>query len=228
MQLRQRLEAFEQRLQAACLNASRERAAVTVVAVTKTLPIEVARLLPEAGIVDLGESRPQELWRKAAALPASCGWHLVGHLQKNKVERTLKIDPFIHSIDSLPLLQCIETEAAKQEKNVRVLLEVNASREANKHGFAPEALGDLLPAIGNLKHVHVCGLMTMAAQEDNPDLCRPTFALVRQLAERLRPQVSPPHRFDELSMGMSSDFEAAVAEGATMIRIGTALFEGLG
>jgi hypothetical protein len=222
-----RLHAVEERLQAACRRAGRPRSDVTLVAVTKTVPVEVARLLPELGLLDCGESRPQELWRKAAALPGTVRWHLVGHLQRNKIERTLPLVYLIHSVDSLRVLRALEEEAARREQPLDVLLEVNASREANKHGFSPEDLPGLVPALAALQHVRVEGLMTMAALEADPEHCRPTFAEVRNLRDELGGQLGLPHSLEHLSMGMSNDFEVAVEEGATLVRIGTALFEGL-
>jgi pyridoxal phosphate enzyme (YggS family) len=225
--LQDRQAAVENRLQRACRRAGRSRDDVTLVAVTKTVSVDVARLLPELGVLDLGESRPQELWRKAAALPPTCRWHLVGHLQRNKIDRTLQINPFIHSVDRPALLSALEQAAANRQQALLVLLEVNASREPNKNGFAPEDLPALVPDLTRLQHIQVRGLMTMAALEEDPERCRPTFALVRQLAEQLRRQVGPPHALDQLSMGMTNDFEVAIEEGATLVRIGTALFEGL-
>jgi pyridoxal phosphate enzyme (YggS family) len=186
----------------------------------------VAALLPGLGVAHLGENRPQELWRKAAALPG-VRWHLIGHLQRNKVERTLPLAELIHSADSLRLLQALEQEAAKQNRDVAVLLEVNASGEGSKQGFAPAAVAEVVPHLAGLRRVRVCGLMTMAALEEDPEHCRPTFAALRGLAERLGPQVPPPHTLGQLSMGMSNDFEVAVEEGATLVRLGTVLFEGL-
>ena len=183
-------------------------------------------MLAELGVRDLGESRPQELWRKAAALPA-VRWHLIGHLQRNKIERTLPLVHCIHSVDSLRLLAALEEEAARTGRTVDVLLEVNASREANKQGFAPEDLPGLAPALAALKRVRVTGLMTMAAYEEDPERCRPTFVLLRELRDRLRTAVGSAQPLTELSMGMTNDFEVAVEEGATLVRIGTALFEGL-
>jgi pyridoxal phosphate enzyme (YggS family) len=227
--LKDRLAVVEARLSAACARARRPRAAVTLVAVTKTVRADVAALLPALGVTHLGESRPQELWRKAAALPPGVHWHLIGHLQRNKVERTLPLAELIHSADSLRLLQALEQEAARQQRDVPVLLEVNASGEASKHGFAPADVGAVLPHLAALQRVRVRGLMTMAAyQEEDAERCRPTFAGLRGLAERLRPQVPRGHHLGELSMGMSNDFEVAVEEGATLVRLGTVLFEGLG
>ncbi len=200
---------------------------MALVCVTKTISVASAALLPELGVVHVGESRPQELWRKAERLPRTIQWHLVGHLQRNKIERTLPLVHMIHSVDSIRLLEALEREAAKRERVVRVLLEINASREVNKHGFAPEELPELIPRLTQLPHARVAGLMTMAALEEDAERSRPTFALVRELRDRLRREVKPPHTLEHLSMGMSNDFEVAVEEGATLVRIGTALFEGL-
>lgn len=226
--LTDRLRALEDRLRAACRRAGRDRAEVRLVAVTKSVPAEVAALLPPLGVLDLGESRPQELWRKAAALPADVHWHLIGHLQRNKVERTLPLVRLIHSVDSLRLLDAIEAEAARQGRPVAALLEVNASREASKHGFAPEAVPGLVPRLAALRHVSVRGLMTMAAPDDDAGRARPAFAALRRLRDRLRTDLGPGHPLEHLSMGMTGDFEVAVEEGATLVRVGTLLFEGLG
>lgn len=238
--MRTRLEKVEHRLRAACARAGRPREAVTLVAVTKTVSCEIAALLPELGVLDLGENRPQELWRKAAAIP-NVRWHLIGNLQRNKIERTLPLVHAIHAVDSVRLLQALDDALANAEPAAParavspllalraqapiVLLEVNASREASKHGFTPEELPGLVPTIAALKHVHVAGLMTMAALEDEPERCRPTFVLLRELRDQLQRELGRP--LPELSMGMTNDFEVAVEEGATMVRLGTALFEGL-
>jgi pyridoxal phosphate enzyme (YggS family) len=225
--LADRLAAVEERLRAACRRAGRERGEVTLVAVTKTVSAEVAAQLHGLGVADLGESRPQELWRKAAALPASVRWHLIGHLQRNKVERTLPLVCCVHSVDSLRLLRELEAQAASRPGGVEALLEVNASGEASKYGFAPEEVPALAPALAALRHVRVTGLMTMAAYEEDPQRCRPTFVMLRRLRDRLREALGPGHALPRLSMGMSNDFEVAVEEGATLVRLGTVLFEGL-
>jgi pyridoxal phosphate enzyme (YggS family) len=226
-ELGRRLGAVEERLCAACRRAGRARDDVTLVAVTKTVPAEVAGELHALGVMDLGESRPQELWRKAAGLPPSVRWHLVGHLQRNKIAQTLPLVELIHSADSVRLLTALEEAAAKRARPVAVLLEINASREASKHGFLPEAVQDLAATLNRLQHVVVRGLMTMAAPEDEPERCRPTFAVLCQLRDRLRGDVGSPHTLEHLSMGMSNDFGVAVEEGATLVRLGTVLFEGL-
>lgn len=225
--LAERLQTVEQRITAACARVGRQRSDVTLIAVTKTVSSDVARLLPGLGVVHLGESRPQELWRKAAALPTGIFWHQVGHLQRNKVERTLPLVHLIHSVDSPRLLAEIDAEAHHQRRRVEVLLEVNASGEEAKHGFGPDELTDLADEIRALQNVSVRGLMTMAAYEDDPERCRATFVLLRQLRDDLQRQLGENYPLPHLSMGMSNDFEIAIEEGATMIRLGTVLFEGL-
>ncbi len=225
--LEQRLRKVEGRISAACRRGGRPREAVRLVAVTKTVGPGVAAVLPELGVLDLGESRPQELWAKAA-VRGPVRWHLVGHLQRNKVARTLPLVHLIHSADSLRLLAEVEAEAARQGRDVSVLLEVNASRESAKHGFPPEEVPGLAPHLNGLSRVRVEGLMGMAAFEEDPERCRPTFALLRELRDRLRERVAERHPLTELSMGMTNDFEVAVEEGATLVRLGTVLFEGLG
>jgi PLP dependent protein len=225
--LRQRLDAVEQRIAAACRRAGRRRDAVTLIAVTKTVSPEIAALLPTLGVLDLGESRPQELWRKAAALPARVRWHLIGHLQRNKVERTLSLVQCVHSADSERLLRSIDDDLFRRNATLDVLLEVNASGEASKHGFSPAHLLGVAPTLAALQNVRVCGLMTMAAYEEEPERCRKTFAALRTLRDEIRSLVEPRHTLEHLSMGMSNDFEIAIEEGATLIRLGSVLFEDL-
>jgi pyridoxal phosphate enzyme (YggS family) len=224
--LQERFHSVEERIRAACARAGRRREEVTLVAVTKTVSAEVAALLPRVGQMDLGESRPQELWRKAASLP-SLRWHLVGHLQRNKIERTLPLVHLLHSVDSVRLLHALESEAKRTERKIEALLEVNASGEASKQGFAPAEVSALAVQIAGLNWVHIRGLMTMAAYEEDPERTRPTFTALRSMRDQLRNQLGANHRFDALSMGMTNDFEIAIEEGATLVRIGTALFEGL-
>jgi pyridoxal phosphate enzyme (YggS family) len=228
VQLRARLVEVEGRIEAACRRAGRARTDVTVVAVTKTVAAAVADTLAELGVLDLGESRPQELWNKESVLRHAVRWHLIGHLQRNKIARTLPLVHMIHSVDSLRLLQALEEEARLQTREVPVLLEVNASREPQKHGFAPEELAGLAEHVANLQFIRVRGLMTMAALEAEPEQCRPTFAELRRLRDTLKQRFPAPHSLEHLSMGMSNDFEVAIEEGATLVRIGTVLFEGLG
>ncbi len=222
-----RLEAVEKRMEAACRRAGRNRSEVTLVAVTKTVSAEIAALLPSLGVFDLGESRPQELWRKAAILPNTVRWHQVGHLQRNKVAATLPWVHLIHSVDSFRLLSALELEAGKINREVDVLLEVNVSGEASKHGFEPHEFPEVVKAIPELTRVRITGLMTMAPLEQEVERCRPTFAELRRLRNQWRSDLGSPHHLDHLSMGMSNDFQVAIEEGATLVRLGTVLFEGL-
>ncbi len=210
------LAAVETRITLACARADRRRDDVTLIAVTKYVSTHVASMLHELGVRDLGESRPQELWKKAAALPSTVVWHLIGHLQRNKIEKTLPLVAYIHSLDSMRLLEAIESEAARQQRRVNVLVEVNLSGEDNKTGLPADELQALLNATANCPHLTVSGLMTMAAR-DEPEQCRPVFAALRQITG------TGPMR----SMGMSNDFEVAIEEGATNIRLGSVLFEGI-
>lgn len=218
--LADRLADVESRIGAACARAGRNRTDVTLIAVTKTVPTTVAALLPGLGVADLGESRPQELWKKAA-IPAT-RWHLIGHLQRNKLDKTVPLVNLIHSVDSERLLGALSDFGTARGEPVPVLLEVNCSREANKGGFAP----DSLPDWATLPGVLVEGLMTMAAHAADPATCRPTFAELRTLRDDLRARTGRP--LPHLSMGMSNDFEVAIEEGSTHVRLGSVLFDGLG
>jgi uncharacterized pyridoxal phosphate-containing UPF0001 family protein len=158
--LADRIESVRKRIQSACARVGRPSSEVTLIAVTKTVSPRVASVLPDLGIVDIGESRPQELWRKAEALKhLPIRWHLIGHLQRNKVERTLPLVHLIHSVDSARLLDAIAAESEKRQTRTRVLLEVNISGEAQKHGFDPDELTTL---VAN-KNIEIAGLMGMAA-----------------------------------------------------------------
>lgn len=222
--LADRLAAVRGRIADAARRAGRDPAEVTLVAVTKTVSPAVAAVAFELGAVDLGESRPQELWKKAAALPAA-GWHLIGHLQRNKLDRTVPLVALIHSVDSERLLAALDDFGRQRGSPVRVLLEVNCSREDAKGGFRPGELPALADTLPPRAGVEVRGLMTMAAYSDDPETARPTFAELRQLRDRLRAATGLP--LADLSMGMSGDFEVGVEEGATLVRVGSTLFEGL-
>lgn len=208
--------------------SARLSGSVKLIAVVKYVGAAEARLLAEAGCLDLGESRPQQLWEKAerlADLPIR--WHMIGHLQRNKVRRTLPPTSLIHSGDSLRLLRAVDEAAAELGKPTDVLLEVNISGEPAKHGFAPDEIEPLWPQIVALENVRVRGLMAMAGLSDDPHRAPADFAALRKLRDALAASAPPQIALNELSMGMSGDFEAAIAEGATMVRIGSALFEGL-
>jgi pyridoxal phosphate enzyme (YggS family) len=224
--LRRNLAAVEDRLARACARAGRRRDDVLLVAVVKYVDAAVAQQLYELGVRALGESRPQELWRKAAFLPQA-DWHLVGHLQRNKVRETLLHAQWIHSVDSLRLLEAIDVEAARLQKRVDILLEFNLAGEASKYGFGTDELGSLLAVLPGRTGVCVRGLMTMTALAATDAEKRATFAKLRHLRERINAELPQADALVHLSMGMSDDFETAVEEGATLVRIGSALFQGL-
>ena len=222
------LAAVQMRIAAAATRSGRSAEEVTLVAVTKYVGVAEVRALMVAGCRDLGESRPRELWLKAKAIPeGEVHWHLIGHLQRNKIRRTLPLAALVHSVDSLRLLSELDAEAMRLGQPVQVLLEVNCSGDAAKHGFKPAAVSALLPELARFPHVQVRGLMTMAALGGDAGTARRNFAQLRELRDQLRGNCPPGVSLDELSMGMSGDFEAAIEEGATIVRIGSALFEGL-
>jgi len=226
--IRTNLAEVRGRMAEAARRSGRAPDAIALVAVTKLVGDAEIRALVEAGCTTLGESRPQHLWEKAGRLAdLPIRWHLIGPLQRNKVRRTLPLVEMVQSADTLDLVAAIERHAAELGVRIPVLLEVNVSGEDAKHGFTPELLGPLLPELANCEHVAVRGLMCMASLEGGPDRARRDFSALRELRDRLRGDCLGPIRLDELSMGMSGDFEAAIEEGATMVRIGSALFEGL-
>jgi len=226
--IRDNLSRVREKIAAAAGRSRRHADQIKLVGVTKYVEPAVARLLVEAGVTDLGESRPQELWRKAEALAdLKVNWHAIGHLQRNKVRRTLEYSPLIHSVDSLRLLEEIDRDSAVGGKTTSVLLEVNISGDAAKHGLSPHEVESLFPSIIKFGHIRVRGLMTMSGLESGPDQTRREFAELHEVAERLNPKCSDNISMNELSMGMSEDFEIAIEEGATIVRIGSALFEGV-
>jgi pyridoxal phosphate enzyme (YggS family) len=223
------LHQVQARIAAAAARSGRQSSAIRLVGVTKYVGAEETQALVAAGCLDLGESRPQELWRKATELSDQpVRWHMIGHLQRNKLARTLPLVSLIHSGDSLRLLEAIHADIiSRSAAPSPVLLEVNVSGDAAKHGFAPTELEPLGEALAALSGVEPRGLMCMAGREASVDETRREFARLRALRDRLQTAWGERCRLDELSMGMSGDYEAAIEEGATLVRIGSALFEGL-
>jgi pyridoxal phosphate enzyme (YggS family) len=204
----------------------REQPVARIVAVTKYARPDWVRELIGLGHRSLGESRPQQLVERAALFPG-VEWHLIGQLQRNKVRSVLPCAALIHSVDSLRLLQRIGDIAGELGLVPRVLLQVNVSGETSKQGFAPEDLRTGWSGIRQVRHVQIDGLMTMAPLVDDPEQARPAFRALRELRDQLRNSALDSTLLPELSMGMSNDFEVAIEEGATLVRIGSALFEGL-
>lgn len=224
------LARVQDRIAIAAEAAGRSPSDITLVGVTKYVGASETAELVRAGCTELGESRPQQLWEKAAdeqLRSAAVRWHLIGHLQRNKVNRTLPLTALVHGVDSPRLLKAINTAAAGNPTPQQLLLEVNCSGDSEKHGFTPDALREFAPQLGDYQAVEICGLMTMASREGGEKSAREAFALLRDLQGELQPLVPDSVKLRELSMGMSGDFEAAIAEGATMVRVGSALWEGI-
>ena len=216
-----------ERIAAACARRGRSPESVTLVAVTKYAELEWVRALAELGARDLGESRPQQLAERAALIEPPVRWHLIGPLQRNKTRRILPLVSLIHSVDSLRLLEWIGKLAVELQLRPRVLIEVNVSGEEAKHGFAPQQLIDQWDQTLAVHGVELAGLMTMAPYEASEDRQGGVFAGLRELRDRLVSLSPAEMRLPELSMGMSDDFEVAIEEGSTIVRVGSALFEGL-
>jgi len=214
--LRRNLDAVRERIARAAERAGRRAENVLLIGVSKTVPAERVRLGVEAGLKALGENRVQEAREKIKILGRPVPWHLIGHLQTNKVRDALELFDLIHSLDRLELAREIDRRAGDPGRVVDTLLEVNVAEEPSKSGFAPGAVEGALEAIADLKHLRVRGLMAIPPVVERAEDARPWFQALRRLAER--------HRLEELSMGMSADFEVAVEEGATMVRVGTAVF----
>ncbi len=224
-----------ERIAAACRQAGREPESVRLVAVTKYVAADVTRLVLEAGLADLAESRPQAVWAKAAALATAepaARWHLVGHLQRNKVRRTLPLLAMLHTLDSLRLLEAIAQETAGEgavgQAVCEVLVEVNLTADPGRSGLAVTDVPAVVRAAAAAPGVRLRGLMGIAGHPDSAAAdARRDFARLRELRDELAATLPDPGLLAELSMGMSGDFEAAILEGATIVRIGSALFEGI-
>lgn len=226
--LRTNLQRIQAEIADACSRANRSPDSVRLVAVTKYVDATVTAEVVRAGAEDLGENRPQVLEEKAKALEQlRPRWHLIGHLQRNKVRKVLPYVHLLHSGDSLKLLETVNEVAADTGKSINVLLEVNISGEAAKHGFQSDELIAAVPKILGLTSLRVRGLMGMSGLEASVREKQSQFASLRMLLERVREEFPEANDWRELSMGMTDDFPAAIAEGSTLLRIGSALFEGL-
>ena len=213
-----------QRAAAAAQRAGRKADDITLIAVSKTKPIEMISQIYDCGIREFGENKVQEIVNKSAVLPDDIHWHMIGHLQRNKVRAVLPKTVLIHSVDSLRLAAAISDEAVRQQLNTRILLEVNVAGEESKYGFTPSETEEALITISRLPNVTVRGLMTSAPFTDNPEDNRQYFRQLKQLCVDLKDKNIDNTSMDFLSMGMTNDFEVAIEEGATHIRVGTAIF----
>ena len=219
--IRERIAAVRQRIQAAAARSGRPASAVTLVAVTKTVSVEAVREAVAAGATILGENRVQEARDKIAALPGAARWHLIGHLQTNKAKLAVDLFDCVHSLDSIRLAQELERHAADAGRRVRCLVQVNVGGEAQKNGASEEEVRPLLEEVKGLPHLSVEGLMAIPPFLSEPEDVRPFFRHLRGLRDAL---ASEGYSLPDLSMGMTHDFEVAVEEGATVVRIGTAIF----
>lgn len=223
MSIATQLESIRARITAAEQRAARAPGSVTLLAVSKTFPAQDVAEAYAAGQRFFGENRLQEAMEKMPALPPDCVWHLIGPLQRNKVRKALEQGlALIQAVDSLKLAQAISRIAAELGRTAAILLEVNIDAEPSKHGFAPQELRELWDELVALPSLDIQGLMCIPAPVDQPQEARPAFAALRHLAEELRARGPLP--LPTLSMGMSHDFEIAVEEGATLVRVGSAIF----
>ena len=214
-------------IESACARAGRSPNDVTLIAVTKYAELPWVHRLVELGVRNLAESRPQQLIERAEQFPSDIRWHLIGHLQRNKVKQVLPRTVLIHSVDSPRLLERIAEVAAESSLRPRVLLEINVSGESAKDGMSIADVTSQWDAMQAVPHVDIVGLMTMAPLADDPEAARPVFRELRQLRDTLAARAAPHVKLTELSMGMSGDFVVAIEEGTTLVRIGSRLFEDL-
>jgi len=213
-----------ERINEVCHNSGRHPEEITVVAIAKTIPVEMVKEAVDCGITEIGENRVQEAKGKYDAIGKSAHWHLVGHLQTNKVKAALEIFELIHSLDSMKLANEISSRAERINKEARVLLQVNTSAEESKYGLEPEKVVEFAEQIANLPNLNVEGLMTIGPFTEEDTLIRRSFRELRRLFEELKAASIPNVDMEILSMGMSADYEIALQEGANMLRIGTSIF----
>ncbi len=218
------LEQVEHESQEACRRSKRDRSEVTLIAVSKTKPVETLQEAYDLGVRVFGENKVQEMADKYEALPDDIQWHLIGHLQRNKVKYIIDKAVLIHSVDSLRLAETIEKEAQKRDITAHILLEVNVAKEESKFGVFPEDLEELVDQIAKLPHIQVDGLMTIAPFVADPEENRPVFRELRKLSVDITKKKVDNVTMSVLSMGMTNDYQVAIEEGATMVRVGTGIF----
>ncbi len=222
--LKENLADVESRIEAACRRAGRSRSDVRLIAVSKTKPAEMIQEVHNCGILDFGENKPQEIKEKQPLLPDDIRWHMIGHLQRNKIKYIIDRVCMIHSIDSLRLAQAVNEEASKRNLTVPVLVEVNVAREESKYGIMPEETEEFVRTISTLPNIRVNGLMTIAPFTDNAEENRPYFRALNKLCVDIKAKNIDNVNMCDLSMGMTGDYEIAIEEGATMVRVGTGIF----
>ena len=222
--IKENLEEVREKIRQACQRSGRREEDVTLISVSKTKPVEMLREAYEAGSRDFGENRVQEIMEKYGQMPEDVRWHMIGHLQKNKVRQVIDKAVLIHSVDTVELAEQIEKDAAKRDLTVDILLEVNVAEEESKFGFRTEEVEAAVMKIKEFPHVHIKGLMTIAPFVSNSEDNREVFKKLYQLYVDIRSKNIDNVDMSVLSMGMTGDYEVAVEEGATMIRVGTGIF----
>lgn len=218
------LNDVEKRIQAACNRSGRKREEVLLVAVSKTKPVEMIEEIMAAGIVEFGENKPQELRDKYEVLPKNLHFHMIGHLQTNKIKYVIDRAVLIHSIDSIRLAEAVNAEAKKHDRIMPVLVEVNVAQEESKSGFLVEETEEAIREIAKLSNIRVEGLMTIAPFVENAEENRQYFVKLRKLSVDIAAKNIDNVTMHHLSMGMTGDYEVAIEEGATMVRVGTGIF----
>lgn len=223
--LKENLEEVEKKIAKACERAGRAREEVTLIAVSKTKPVEMLQEIYDEGIRDFGENKVQELTEKYEVMPKDMKWHMIGHLQRNKVKYIVDKVTLIHSVDSLRLAETISREAEKKSVTVPILIEVNIAGEETKFGLSSkEEVISLTEQIAALPNLSVKGLMTVAPPVKDPEENRPFFREIRQLSVDITNRNIDNVSMEILSMGMTNDYTVAIEEGATMVRVGTGIF----
>ena len=218
------LEQVEKNIADACGRANRKREEVTLIAVSKTKPVSMLETIYKAGIREFGENKVQELCEKYEVMPSDIHWHMIGHLQRNKVKQVVDKACLIHSVDSVRLAEQIETEASKINRVVPVLIEVNAAQEESKYGLVIAEVEEFIRKIAAFPHISIKGLMTIAPFVENPEDNRIHFRNLKQLSVDINRKNIDNVSMDILSMGMTNDYEIAIEEGATHVRVGTGIF----
>ena len=218
------LDIVKSKIEAAAKRANREPSEITLIAVSKTKPVEMISQVYECGIREFGENKVQEITAKSEVLPTDINWHMIGHLQRNKVKQVIDKTVLIHSVDSIRLAEAISKEAVAKNVIVSILLEVNVACEDTKFGFTLEETPDALTKIASLPGLYVRGLMTSAPFVNNPEENRKYFKQLKDLCVDLKGKNIDNTSMDFLSMGMTNDYEVAIEEGATHVRVGTAIF----
>lgn len=224
MPIRENVQFARDKIAEACRRSGRKSEEIELVAITKTVDVEQINEAIEAGIRVVGENRVQEAWRKFQEVGEKVHWHMVGHLQTNKVKRVLQFADMIHSVDSVYLAREIQTQAKKLERTIEILIQVNTSGEESKFGFEPEATIGAIEEVSTLPNLKIKGLMTIGAFLPNPEDVRPCFKLLHDLKDRVNERGITSVEIGTLSMGMTNDYEIAIEEGSTMVRVGTAIF----